>query len=105
MAVRIAASSTTTTDLGARDLSCDRENGHARTVRIIQTVNQMQIAGAATAGANGKRASEMRLCAGRERGSLFVSRMDPFDIAAAAQRVGYSIETVADDSVDSANTG
>src|SRR6516164_6473657 len=94
-----------TADFDARNLRGDRENRHARTVSIKQTVDQMQVARTATAGANGERAGQMSLGAGGKGGGLLVPGMNPFDVAALAQRIGDPIETVAIVFNDPANTG
>ena len=67
-------------DFAARDMGRDGKNRHAAAVAIEQTVDQMQIARTAAAGANRELAGEMRLGAGREGGALLVPHMDPLDV-------------------------
>src|SRR5438105_15214844 len=81
------------------------EHGHARTVTIEQTVDEVQVAGSAAAGANGELSSQMRLGAGRERGNLLVPDVDPRDLSLPADGVGEAIEAVAHDAVDPLHPG
>ncbi len=70
---------------------------------IIEAVDQVQIAGAATAGANGEIAGEMRVGTGREGRGLLMPRMDPFHIVAFANAFRDGVQTVADDAIDVAD--
>ena len=72
---------------------------------VEQTIDQMQVAGSAAAGADSKRTCEMGLTGGSESCGLFVSNMNPFDLTLAAQRVGQPIKAVADDAVNPLNSG
>jgi hypothetical protein len=45
----------------------------------------------------------MRLCAGRERGCLFMAHANPLDVLAGANRIRDAIERIARDSVNSLN--
>jgi hypothetical protein len=47
----------------------------------------------------------MRIRAGRERGDFLVPDMQPLNAAMAPQRIGEAIEAVANDSIDSPDTG
>jgi hypothetical protein len=47
----------------------------------------------------------MGLATGGKRRDLLVSDMNPLDLALAAERVGESIETVADDAIDPFDPG
>ena len=67
---------------------------------VEQTVDEVQVAGPATAGADGERAGEMSVGTGRERSDLLVAHMEPLDLALAADRVGQAVQAVADDAVD-----
>jgi hypothetical protein len=69
-------------------------------VTVEQSIDQMQITGAATAGTHGELARQVRLGAGRESGNLFVPDMNPRDLALAAERVGQTVQAVADDAID-----
>ena len=72
---------------------------------VEQTVDEMEVAGAAAAGADSKIAGQLRLRAGGESSRLLVARMDPVDRAIGAQGVGDPIEGIAGDAVNSANPG
>jgi hypothetical protein len=87
-------------DLGRRDLRGDAEHGHARAVAVEQSVDEVQVARSAAAGADGELAAQMRLGPGRERGDLLVPYMDPLDLALAADGVSEPVQAVADDAVD-----
>ena len=67
---------------------------------VEETVDEMQIAGPAAAGADREIAGEMGFAGGGKRRDLLVPDVDPFDLALLAQRVGQPIETVADDAVN-----
>ena len=87
-------------DFGRRDVGGDRDDRHPRALAIIKPVDQVQIAGAATAGADRKLAGHMRIGAGGERGDLFMADMQPGDAAVPAQRIGKAVQAVADNSVN-----
>src|SRR5262249_44757612 len=87
-------------DFRRRDLGRDGEHRHTRAVAVEQTVDEMQVAGSAAAGADRELAREMRFAAGGKRRDLLVPDMNPFDLALMAQRVGQPIEAVADDAVN-----
>jgi hypothetical protein len=69
-------------------------------VAIEPAVDEMQVAGAAAAGADGEAARDMGVGASREGGDLLVADMQPFDALVSAKCVGESVETVADDAVN-----
>src|SRR6516162_10022476 len=87
-------------DFRRRDLGGDCEHRQARAVAVEETVDEMQIAGPAAAGANRELTREMGFARGGKRCDLLVPDMDPFDLALLAQRVGEPVETVADDAVN-----
>jgi hypothetical protein len=64
---------------------------------VEESVDQMQIARSAAAGANREIAGQVRFSAGREGGYLFVPDVHPLDVSAAAHDVGQAVETIADD--------
>src|SRR5205823_413925 len=66
---------------------------------IEQAVDQVQVAGPAAAGADRELAGEMRLGAGSKGRGLFVADVNPVDAFATAQRIGESVERIADDAV------
>ena len=88
------------TDLGGGDLRRDRHHRHARALAVEKTVDEVQIARAAAAGAYGEGASDMGVGASGEGGDLLVAHMQPFDAAAPANGVGEAIEAVADNAID-----
>ena len=71
-----------------------------RAVAVEQAVDEVQIAGAATARADGEFARQMRLGASREGSDLLVPDVDPLDLALSSQSVGEGIEGIADYAID-----
>ncbi len=67
---------------------------------VEQTIDEVEIAGAAAPGANGERAGEMRFSARCESGNLLVPDMDPFDLVLPADRIGDPVQAVANDAID-----
>ena len=92
------------TDLGRRDLGRNGEHRHARSVAIKQTIDEVQIAWAATPGTDGELTGQMRLGARRESSHLLVSNVHPFDFALAPDRVGQPVQAVADNPKDPLDT-
>ena len=88
------------TDLRGGDLRRDRHHRHARALAVEETVDEMQVTGAAAAGADREVAGDMGVGAGGEGCDLFVAHVQPFDPAAPANGVGEAVEAVADDAVD-----
>src|SRR5580704_4806843 len=86
-----------------RNLRRKRQHRHARAVTVEKAVDQMQIARATASGADGKISGQMRLRAGGESSRLFVTAMNPVDVAALAQRFRDPVETIANDAIDPAN--
>ena len=84
-----------TTDLRARNVRRDGEHRDATAVTVVQPVDQMEVPGAATSGADRQPAGEMRVRAGGERGGLFVPHMDPSHPLVSANRVRDSVQRVA----------
>ncbi len=103
--LRMGLLEVTAADLRGRDLRGDRQHGDAAAMRVEQAVDQMQIAGAAGARAHRKAPGHLGFAGGGEGGDLLVADMDPFDGAAAAQRLGQGIQAVADDAVDALDAG
>src|SRR5271156_110133 len=92
-------------DLNAWDVRGDSQNRYAAAWAIEQTVDQMQVARTAAAGADRKASGEMGLCSGGECGSLFVPHVDPVDRLSPSQRVGKAIERVADNPINPLHAG
>ena len=86
-------------DLGAGNLGGDREHRHAVAMAVEQTVDEMQVARPAAAGADRELAGHVRLGAGGERRHLLVAHVHPAD-AAGAQGFGEAVERIADDAPD-----
>ena len=72
------------TDFGRGDLRRDGHHRHARAMAVEETVDEMQVARAAAAGADGEAARDMGVGAGGESGDLLVAQVQPFDAAGAA---------------------
>ena len=90
-------------DLDRGDLRRNRHHRHARALAVEEAVDEMQIARAAAAGADGEVPGDMRVGAGGEGGHFFVAHVQPLHAAMPAHGVGEAIETVADDAVDTAH--
>ncbi|MHC2687110.1 hypothetical protein ACVJDU_008674 [Bradyrhizobium diazoefficiens] len=92
-------------DFGRRNLRRDRQHGDAAAMRVEQAVDQMQIARAAGTCADRKASGHLGFAGGCERRNLLMPDVDPFDGAATPQRLGKSIQAVADDAVDPLDAG
>jgi hypothetical protein len=68
---------------------------------VKQPVYQMKIAGAAAPGANSQVARELCFGSCGESRSFFVTNMNPLELAAAMERIGDRVETVAHKPKDS----
>ncbi len=79
----------------------DCQHRRAAALRVIKTVDQMQIAGTAGAGTHRELARDLRLPRRREGRGLLMPDMHPVDRLAHAQRFGEPVEAVADDAIDS----
>jgi hypothetical protein len=88
-------------DLGARNLRGDGENRNTTAMAVIEAIDQMEIAGAATPRAHRQISGQMRFSASCKSGSFFVSYMDPLEIVAGVNRIRDAVEGVAGQSVDS----
>jgi hypothetical protein len=87
-------------DLARRNMRGDREHGHARAVAVEETINEMQIARPAAAGADREFTSQMRLRPCREGRDLLVPDMDPLDLALAAKRVRQPVQAIANNAIN-----
>jgi hypothetical protein len=92
-------------DLRGWNLRRNCQDRHPRAVGIEQPIDQMQVAGSATAGADGEITRELRLRSRCKRRHLLVSHMDPLDVAATAYDIGKPIQAVADDAIDAFHAG
>src|ERR1700737_3770624 len=91
--------------LGRRDLRRNGKHWHTRPLTVERAIDEVQIAGAAAPGADRKLSCQMRLGAGRESCDLLVPYMHPFYLALATDRIGQSIQAVADDAIYPLHTG
>jgi hypothetical protein len=66
---------------------------------VEEAIDEMQVAWPATARAHREFARQMSLGACGESGNLLVPDMDPIDLALPANRVGQTVEAIANDSV------
>src|SRR5580704_9986321 len=69
-------------DLGRGNLRCYRHHRNARALAVEQAVDKVQVAGAATSGADREAAGNVGVGAGGEGGDLLVPHVQPFDPAA-----------------------
>jgi hypothetical protein len=92
-----------TPDFSARNLCRDGQNGDAAALAVVKAIDQVHVSRPAASGAYRQFASEMRLCAGRERGCLLMAHANPLDVLAGANRIRDAIERIAGDSVNSLN--
>lgn len=88
----------------------DRDHRRARTISVVQAVDQVQVARTARAGARDEFTGDLGIGAGCERSGFLVAHVDPVDptfrrTAGAAHGVDHRVETVADDAVDAADAG
>src|SRR2546422_589007 len=88
-------------DFRAGNLRGDSEDGHTTAVTVVEAVDQVQITGATTAGADCQASAEMRVRARSKRRRLFMSHVNPLDIVPFAEGIRDAIERVARDAVDS----
>src|SRR5947199_404614 len=75
-------------------------DGHTVAVAIVQPVDQVQVAGAAAAGADGELAGEVRLCARGEGRGLLVPHVHPSKLVLSPDGVGDPVQRVSGDSID-----
>ncbi len=92
-------------DLAGRDVRGEREDGQAAALGVVEALDQVGVAGAAGAGADGQPAAELGLGGGREGAGLLVAHVHPADALGPADRVHDGVEAVADDAVDPLHAG
>ncbi len=92
------------TDFRARDVRGDRQHRNPAALCVVETVDQMQVARAATAGADRQLSGQRGIRRRRERGCLLVTDVLPRDFAGAPERVGETVEAVTREAVDAAHT-
>jgi hypothetical protein len=91
-------------DLGRRNMSRNGKHGNAGAMAVEQTVDQMQIARPAAAGADCKFAGQVRLGTGRERGHFLMANMHPFHFPLATNGIGQAVEAVSDHAINALHT-
>ena len=74
------------------DLRGNGENRHTAAVAIVQPVDQVQVARATAAGADGETAGEVRLGARGEGRRLLVPHVDPAKLVLSPDGVGDPVE-------------
>src|SRR3984885_3882940 len=100
---RISLLEISTSDFSAGYLRRDGQNGDAAALAIVQAIDQVHVSRPAASGAHRQFASEMRFCAGREGGCLFMAHANPLDVLAGANRIRDAIERIARDAINSLN--
>ena len=104
-AVRVGLLEVHRADLHARDVRGDGQDGCARAVRVVQAVDEVQVARAAGTCTHGELAGELSFGRCCERRRLLVAHVDPVDAAllratGLAHGVNDGVERVADNAVD-----
>jgi hypothetical protein len=89
----------------ARYLCGDCQHRHAAAMAVVQTIDQVQIAGAAAAGAHRNLPRKLALRPRRERGGLFVAHVHPRNLPVAANRVGEAVQRIARKTIHTLHTG
>ena len=69
-----------------------------------KAIDEVQIAGSTTPGANSKLSCQVRLGSGCEGRGLIVTQMYPLDLALTADCIGQPVQAVADDTIDPFHT-
>ena len=88
-------------DLRRGDVRRDGQHGHHASVGVEQSIDKVQIARSATSRTNRQLASELRFGSGHKSRCFFVADADPLYLAAAMKGVGYRVQAVTDEPVDS----
>ena len=74
------------------NLRGDGDNRDTAAVTIVKSVDQMQIAGAATSRADGEATGEVSFRTRSERGRFFMPHMNPLDLLLSAEGIGDAVE-------------
>src|SRR5208337_873749 len=83
----------------AWNLRRDGQDGHAAAVAVVESVDQVQVSGAATSRANRQPTGKMGLRARRKGCRLFVPKMDPIQLSCRSNRLGNAVERVTGNTV------
>lgn len=97
-------------DLLAGDVRSDGKDRRPSAVRVVESVDQMEVARATRAGTDSKLPSKLRLGRCGKSGGLLVADMNPVDAAFGrtsrlTDSVHYWIQTVSDDSINPLHAG
>jgi hypothetical protein len=92
-------------DFTARYLRGNRQDRNAAAVTVIQTVDQMQVTWAATPRAHREFSREVCFRAGSKGGRLFMSYVNPLNLLLPANCIGYSVERIAWNAINSRYSG
>jgi hypothetical protein len=87
-------------NLPGGNVSGDGQHGHTAAMAVVETVDQVQVPGAAAASAHAELARQMRFSARGECPDLFVADVDPCDVVATEDRVRDPVEGIAGYAVD-----
>lgn len=87
-------------DFAGWDVGGDGQHRDMVAMTVKQTVNQMQVARSAGAGADRQLAGQLRFRASGESGDLFVPGGHPVDGAHAVKAIAQSIEGISGDAPD-----
>ena len=79
----------------------NRKDGHAASMSIVKTINEVQVSGTTASRADGQFSGQSCLCAGGERCGFLVADTNPADPFPASYRIGDPVERIASDTVDS----
>ena len=79
-------------DLLSRDVGSDGEHRHSTSVGVEQAVDEVEIARTAARRDNGEVTGDRSFCCSRECRGLLGANVLPRNVAAAAERVGESIQ-------------
>jgi hypothetical protein len=90
--LRVGLLKVSAADLTGGDLRGNGENRYAVTVAVVEPVDQVEVARAAAAGADGETPGEVRLGSRGEGRSLFVPRVDPSELVLSPDGVGDPVE-------------
>src|SRR5437867_10755444 len=98
--LRVGLLEVSAADLLGGDLGGNGEHGHTAPVAIVQPVDQVQVARAAGAGADGELAGEVRFCSRSEGCRLLVPHGDPSKLVLSPDGIGDPVERVSRDPID-----
>ncbi len=91
-------------DFSAWNLRSYGENRNTATVTVVEPVDQMQVTGTATAGADSQLSREMRFRASGKRRRLLMSHVNPARVLSPANCIRDAVERVACEAVNSLNS-